>query len=93
MAEIPCPASKSGQLLVATMETLVSAGTERMLVEFRKAGWIEKARQQPDTVRMVLDKIKTAGLLPTLEAVLNKLDQPIAPGYRNVGQILPDRLN
>ena len=66
----------------------MSAGTERMLVEFGKAGWIEKARQQPDKVRMVLDKIKTDGLLPTLEAVLNKLDQPIALGYCNVGQVL-----
>ena len=59
-----------------------------MLVEFGKAGWIEKARQQPDKVRMVLDKIKTDGLLPTLEAVLNKLDQPITLGYCNVGQVL-----
>ena len=88
MTEIPCPAPKSGQLLIATTQTLVSAGTERMLVEFGKAGWIEKARQQPDKVRMVLDKIKTDGLLPTLEAVLNKLDQPIALGYCNVGQVL-----
>jgi predicted dehydrogenase/threonine dehydrogenase-like Zn-dependent dehydrogenase len=88
VAEIPCPAPKSGQLLIATTQTLVSAGTERMLVEFGKAGWIEKARQQPDKVRMVLDKIKTDGLLPTLEAVLNKLDQPIALGYCNVGQVL-----
>ncbi|MEI8403349.1 MAG: zinc-binding alcohol dehydrogenase, partial [Alcaligenaceae bacterium] len=88
VAEIPCPAPKSGQLLIATTQTLVSAGTERMLVEFGKAGWVEKARQQPDKVRMVLDKIKTDGLLPTLEAVLNKLDQPIALGYCNVGQVL-----
>ncbi len=88
MADIPCPAPKSGQLLIATTQTLVSAGTERMLVGFGKAGWIEKARQQPDKVRMVLDKVKTDGLLPTLEAVLNKLDQPIALGYCNVGQVL-----
>jgi hypothetical protein len=55
----------------------VSAGTERMLVDFGKAGWIDKARQQPDKVRMVLDKIKTDGLMPTLDAVRNKLDQPL----------------
>ena len=47
-----------------------------MLVDFGKAGWIEKARQQPDKVKMVLDKIKTDGLKPTLDAVFNKLDQP-----------------
>jgi len=65
----------------------VSAGTERMLVEFGKAGLIDKARQQPDKVRMVLDKIKTDGLQPTLEAVLNKLDQPLPLGYCNVGRV------
>ncbi len=56
-----------------------------MLVEFGKAGWIEKARQQPDRVKMVVDKIRTDGLFPTLEAVLNKLDQPLPLGYCNVG--------
>jgi len=52
-------------------------GTEKMLVEFGKANFIDKARQQPDKVRMVLDKVKADGLLPTLEAVRNKLDQPL----------------
>ena len=59
-----------------------------MLVDFGKAGWTEKARQQPDKVRMVLDKIKTDGLIPTIEAVRNKLDQPIPLGYCNVGVII-----
>ena len=66
MAELPCPSVKRGQLLIRTSRTLVSAGTERMLVEFGKAGWIDKARQQPDKVRMVLNKISTDGLMPTL---------------------------
>ncbi len=59
-----------------------------MLVEFGKAGWIEKARQQPDKVRMVLDKIKTDGLVPTFESVMNKLDQPLPLGYCNVGRVM-----
>ncbi len=59
-----------------------------MLVDFGKAGWIEKARQQPDKVSMVLDKIRTDGLLPTLEAVFNKLDQPLPLGYCNVGHVM-----
>src|SRR5690554_5460724 len=58
-----------------------------MLVEFGKAGWIDKARQQPDKVKMVLDKIRTDGLQPTLEAVFNKLDQPLPLGYCNVGKV------
>jgi predicted dehydrogenase/threonine dehydrogenase-like Zn-dependent dehydrogenase len=85
ITEIPCPAVQRGQLLIRSTRTLVSVGTERMLVAFGKAGWIEKARQQPDKVRMVLDKIKTDGLMPTLEAVLSKLDQPLPLGYCNVG--------
>ncbi len=88
VADVPCPAPKRGQLLIRSSHTLVSAGTERMLVEFGKANWIDKARQQPDKVRMVLDKIKTDGLLPTVEVVFNKLDQPLPLGYCNVGTVL-----
>ena len=74
IADVPCPAVERGQLLIRSTRTLVSVGTERMLVEFGKAGWIDKARQQPDKVRMVLDKIRTDGVMPTVEAVFNKLD-------------------
>jgi len=88
VAEVPCPAVRPGQLLIRSTRTLVSVGTERMLVEFGKAGWIAKARQQPDKVRMVLDKIKTDGLVPTFESVMNKLDQPLPLGYCNVGRVM-----
>jgi predicted dehydrogenase/threonine dehydrogenase-like Zn-dependent dehydrogenase len=87
VATVPVPGVIHGHLLIASSTTLVSAGTERMLVEFGKAGWIDKARQQPDKVRMVLDKIKTDGLMPTVEAVFNKLDQPLPLGYCNVGRV------
>lgn len=88
VVEVPCPAARRGQLLVRTANTLVSAGSERMLVNFGKANWFEKARQQPDKVRMVLDKIRTDGLIPTLELVFNKLDQPLPLGYCNVGTVM-----
>lgn len=88
VVDVPCPRPGRGQLLIRSSCTLVSAGTERMLVEFGKAGWISKARQQPDKVRMVLDKIKVDGLAPTLEAVFNKLDQPLPLGYCNVGRVV-----
>lgn len=88
VANAPCPSVNRGQLLIRSSYTLVSAGTERMLVEFGKANWLDKARQQPDKVRMVLDKIKTDGLVPTVEAVFNKLDQPLPLGYCNVGAVL-----
>lgn len=88
IADVPCPATGRGQLLIRSSRTLVSAGTERMLVDFGKAGLIGKARQQPDKVRQVLDKVRTDGLAPTLEAVFNKLDQPLPLGYCNVGRVL-----
>ncbi len=88
VAEIPCPRAGRGQVLIRTSRTLVSAGTERMLVDFGKAGLLGKARQQPDKVRQVLEKIRTDGLAPTLEAVFSKLDQPLPLGYCNVGRVL-----
>ncbi len=88
LADIPSPKVRAGHLLIQTSRSLVSAGTERMLVEFGKANFLEKARQQPEKVRMVLDKVKTDGIMPTLEAVRNKLDQPLPMGYCNVGTVL-----
>ncbi|MCF6768121.1 bi-domain-containing oxidoreductase [Thiotrichales bacterium 19S11-10] len=86
--EIPCPKNLNGSLLIETNKSLVSAGTERMLVEFGKASLLGKIRQQPDKVKMVLEKIKTDGLATTLEAVKAKLDQPIPLGYCNVGKVV-----
>ena len=83
LEEVPVPQVKSGHVLIQTIRTLVSLGTERMLIEFGKANLIDKARQQPDKVKQVLDKIKTDGLQPTLEAVFNKLGQPLPLGYCN----------
>ncbi|MER9670160.1 bi-domain-containing oxidoreductase [Mesorhizobium sp. M0203] len=88
VADVPCPALSRGQLLIRSSRTLVSAGTERMLVDFGKASLIGKARQQPERVKQVLDKIMTDGLAPTLEAVFSKLDQPLPLGYCNVGAVL-----
>ena len=88
LEEIPAPLVKKGQILIQTTRSLVSLGTERMLVEFAKSNLISKARQQPDKVKMVLDKVKSDGLFPTLEAVFNKLEQPIPLGYCNVGHVV-----
>ena len=88
LEEVPVPQVRAGYVLVKTSRSLVSLGTERMLVEFGKANLIDKARQQPDKVKQVLDKIKTDGLQPTLEAVFNKLGQPLPLGYCNVGRVV-----
>lgn len=88
LSNVPAPAVQKKHVLIRTTRTLVSAGTERTLVDFGRAGWIEKAQQQPDKVRAVLTKMRTDGILPTLEAVFNKLDQPLPLGYCNVGVAL-----
>lgn len=88
LEEVPTPQVREGCVLIQTTRSLVSLGTERMLVEFGKANLISKARQQPDKVKQVLDKIKTDGLMPTLEAVFNKLGLPLPLGYCNVGKVI-----
>ena len=88
LPELPSPAVGRGQLLIRSMCSLVSAGTERMLVDFGKANWIDKARQQPDKVQQVLEKACTDGLFTTLDAVRSKLDQPLPLGYCNVGTVV-----
>jgi len=88
IVDLPVPAAGRGQTLIRSSCSLVSAGTERMMVDFGKAGWLAKARQQPEKVKQVLDKIRTDGLMPTVEAVFNKLDEPMPLGYCNAGVIL-----
>lgn len=83
----PAPQAKSGHLLIHSTVSLISAGTERMLVEFGQANFIQKARKQPDKVKMVLDKVKTDGLATTIDAVKSKLDQPLPLGYCHVGTV------
>ena len=87
VVDVPAPQCGRGQLRIATTRSLISAGTERMMLDFGKGNWLQKARQQPEKVRMVLDKAKTDGVLATVETVRNKLDQPLAPGYCNVGVV------
>jgi len=88
LEEVPIPAVQKGQILVQTTRSLVSLGTERMLVEFGKSNVIQKALQQPEKVKMIIEKIKSEGLLPTIDAVFNKLEQPLPLGYCNVGRVI-----
>jgi predicted dehydrogenase/threonine dehydrogenase-like Zn-dependent dehydrogenase len=88
VVDAPSPRAGAGQLLIRTRRSLISAGTERMLVDFGKAGLIDKARQQPEKVKQVLDKVRTDGLLTTVDAVRAKLGQPIPLGYCNAGVVV-----
>jgi predicted dehydrogenase/threonine dehydrogenase-like Zn-dependent dehydrogenase len=88
LLDVPAPGPRRGRLLVRAQRSLVSLGTERMLVEFGRGSWLSKARQQPEKFRAVLAKIRSEGLLPTLAAVRSKLAQPIPLGYCHVGEVL-----
>lgn len=87
VTEAPVPQCSKGHLLISTTTSLISAGTERMLVGFGKASMLDKARQQPEKVKMVLEKVQTDGLLTTYDAVKSKLAQPLPLGYCNVGVV------
>jgi predicted dehydrogenase/threonine dehydrogenase-like Zn-dependent dehydrogenase len=88
VVDVPIPAVKPGMALVRTSASLVSAGTERMLVEFAGKSLVGKARSRPDLARQVVDKARREGLLTTLEAAFNRLDQPMPLGYSSAGEIL-----
>jgi predicted dehydrogenase/threonine dehydrogenase-like Zn-dependent dehydrogenase len=88
LVDAPCPKNIKSNVLIATSKTVVSVGTERMLVNFGKANYFNKAKQQPDKVKRVLNKIVTDGLMATVNAVRSKLDQPLPLGYCNAGVIL-----
>jgi predicted dehydrogenase/threonine dehydrogenase-like Zn-dependent dehydrogenase len=88
LEQVPIPFVKPGHVLIQTTRSLVSLGTERMLVEFGKSNLFQKAMQQPDKVKEVLNKVKTDGLKPTFNAVFNKLGQPLPLGYCNVGKVI-----
>ena len=88
VAEVPCPNVSARALLIRSRYTLISTGTERMLVNFGKASLLNKARQQPDKVKMVLDKVRTDGLLPTIDSVRRKLKESVPMGYCNVGSVM-----
>ena len=88
LIEVPVPQIRPGMALVRTAASLVSAGTERMLVSFAGKNLLEKARARPDLVRQVIDKVRREGLLTAFEAVQGRLDQPMPLGYSSSGTIV-----
>ena len=85
---IPAPSINKNQVLVKSICSLISSGTENMLVRFGKANPLGKAMQQPEKVKDVINKISSDGILETIDAVKNKIEQPLPLGYSNVGVII-----
>lgn len=88
LLDIPVPLARKGFVLIKSRKSLVSAGTERMLIEFSKANFLLKARKHPDKLRLVIDKIRTDGFWKTTRSVLRRLDQLLPLGYCNVGEMV-----
>ncbi len=88
LIDAPVPSLQEGHVLIRTRRSLISAGTERMLIDFGRASMFERARQQPDKVKMLFQKMRTDGLMAAMESVRSKLDQPLALGYCNVGTVI-----
>src|SRR6266540_4387826 len=83
----PVPRLSPGHLLIRSRASLISAGTERMLVEFGRASFVNKALSQPDKVKQVLQKMATDGVGATVRAVRARLDEPHPLGYCNAGVV------
>lgn len=88
LREVPAPKVRAGSLLVATRASLISAGTERMVVEFARKSLAGKAKARPDLVRKVLDKARRDGLAATFRAVMARLDEPLPLGYSAAGEVI-----
>ena len=88
LTSAPAPQVSKNSLIVATKRSLISSGTERMLIDFANASLVDKALQQPEKVKLLLEKAATNGLVATLDAVQSKLSQPLPLGYCNVGSIV-----
>lgn len=85
---LPTPVSVHGELLIANRASLISAGTEKMVMDIAKKSLIGKARERPDQVRRVIEKMKTEGVLDTIRQVREKLDQPMGLGYCSAGVVI-----
>jgi predicted dehydrogenase/threonine dehydrogenase-like Zn-dependent dehydrogenase len=84
----PDPLPRGRSVVVRSRYTAISPGTERMLRDFARAGLVGKARQQPERVRQLLGRIRTEGVVGTLEAVRAKLAEPMPLGYCNAGVVV-----
>ena len=88
VGDIPQPVARPAYVLVRNICSLVSAGTEKSVLEFSKAGYLQKAKQRPDLFRKVLNRAKNEGLWQTYQIVSNLINQPIQLGYSSAGVVL-----
>ena len=88
LVDVPFPMRKKGEIIIKAHKSLISKGTEKTLTDFGKSNLIGKILKQPEKVKLVLNKIKTDGMLPTLKSVNTVLNMPLKMGYCHVGSVL-----
>ena len=86
--EIPAPSTLQNKITIQSSKSLISPGTEKMLLNFGKSNYFQKALQKPEKVKQVINKVQTDGILPAYNAVQEKLSKSIPLGYSNVGTVI-----
>lgn len=85
LEDVPAPACKGGGVLVQNLASLISVGTEKLMIEMGQKSLLGKARARPDLVRQALAKAKKEGFFSVYKEALNRLDEPIPLGYSAAG--------
>jgi predicted dehydrogenase/threonine dehydrogenase-like Zn-dependent dehydrogenase len=87
LAEVPPPALLPGGVIVRTAASIISPGTEKMVMELARKSLIGKARERPDLVRQVINRVRTHGVVTTFQSVMAKIDRPLPLGYSAAGVV------
>ena len=88
IADVPAPVLKSGGVLVRNVSSFISAGTERMLIDFAEKSLIGKAKERPDLVKQLINKARREGIINTLQQAMNRLDTLMPLGYSSAGIVI-----
>ncbi|HBO42810.1 MAG TPA: hypothetical protein DD670_02500 [Planctomycetaceae bacterium] len=88
VADVPRPLLMPDGIVVRTRKSLISAGTEKMMLQLGKKSLLGKAKERPDLVKKVLDKVRRDGFLAAFKTVRDKLDSDVPLGYSNTGEVL-----
>lgn len=86
--DVPPPQLGRGEVLVATKASLISAGTEKMLIDFANKSMLSKAQERPDLVKKVVDKMQRDGVVETARSVFSRLEEPLPLGYSASGEVI-----
>jgi len=88
LKELPSPALQGGGILVKTVNSLISIGTEKLMLDLARKNIVAKAIDRPDQAKQVIEKVRKEGLKTTYQKVLNRLEEPKPLGYSRCGEVI-----